>query len=181
MLRAGLARAFGSRITSVVSVESAGTHGLEGFPMDPAAAAESVRLGMSDGHAHVGRRLTKQMVERADLVLGMERTHRGAAVELDPSANRRAFTLTEFAAVLEQLAPGAEVAQPEPEATLQPFLLEVVAAAARSRGLVAASQPIEYDIEDPFRREPEIYRRSAEAVAAPAASIVTRLVALLGR
>lgn len=180
LLRARLPEALGPEVADLIVVESAGTYGLEGAPMDEHAAREAVRLRMPDGAAHRGRRLTAPMVERADLVLGLERAHRGAAVELDPSANRRAFTLTEFATVLETLVPGQEVPVPGQGAVLQAFLAEVVAAAAAARGGVAALQRISYDIEDPYRRDPKVYRHSADAVHAAVATIVARLGAFAG-
>lgn len=180
LLRVRLPEALGAEVADLIVVESAGTYGLEGAPMDEQAAREAVRLGMPDGAAHRGRRLTAPMVERADLVLGLERAHRGAAVELDPSANRRAFTLTEFATVLETMVPGQEVPVPGHGAVLQAFLAEVVAAATAARGGVAASRRISYDIEDPYQRDTTMYRRSANAVHDAVATIVARLGALAG-
>nr|WP_162458581.1 low molecular weight phosphatase family protein [Pseudactinotalea suaedae] len=180
LLRARLPLLLGPDVTDLLTIESAGTRGLEGSPLDDQAAGEAVRMGVFDVDAHRARQLTRSLVERADLVLGLERAHRGAAVELDPSANRRAFTLTEFAAVLETLVPAQDVPVPGHGAVLQAFLADVVAAATAARGGVAASQSINYDIEDPYQRETRAYRRSAGAIEAAVDSIVRRLGALAG-
>ncbi|WP_156252046.1 low molecular weight phosphatase family protein [Pseudactinotalea terrae] len=180
LLRARLPTALGPEVVELLVMESAGTAGLEGWPMDEHAAAEAICLGVTDTAAHRARRLRAPMVEQADLVLGLERSHRGAAVQLDPSANRRAFTLTEFAALLETLEPGEDVAIPEHGASLQAFLAEVVGVAAARRGSVAATRTIRYDIEDPYRRERAIYRRSADTITATVDVIVERLGTLAG-
>ena len=179
LLRSGLREVLGPETSSILAVESAGTYGLEGSPMDSSAAAEAVRLGVSDGATHVARQLTAEMVQRADLVLGMERAHRSAAVALDPSANRRAFTLTEFAAVLEMMPRRLELQQPCPGPVSQQLLAGVVADAADARGVVAASGQIDYDIEDPYRRAPRVYRRSADAIEAAVRASVRRLASLV--
>jgi protein-tyrosine phosphatase len=111
-------------------------------------------------------------------VLGLGRAHRRAAVELDPSANRRAFTLTEFTTVLGALDPG-ELAITGSGNDIRQHLALVVSAAARSRGVVATSRDIAYDIEDPYRREPEAYRRSARAIEETVSAMVARLAALV--
>jgi protein-tyrosine phosphatase len=76
-------------------VGSAGTRGRPGIPMSPSAAAViRERGGEADGF--VTRRLTAELVAAADLVLGLARQHREAAVRLHPTALRRCFTLEEF-------------------------------------------------------------------------------------
>ncbi|MCC5032155.1 low molecular weight phosphatase family protein [Streptomyces sp. WAC 00631] len=84
----------------VIRVSSAGTHAVPGGPM--AAEAASVLAGWGgDPSGTVSRRLTAELVERADLVLGAAAEHREAAVGLSPvRALSRAFTLREFARLL---------------------------------------------------------------------------------
>lgn len=138
-------------------------------------------MGVSDGDVHVARQLTASMVEQADLVLGMERAHRGAAVRLDPSANRRAFTLTELATVVEEVGQRRDLEPPDPDLAPQELLAAVIAAAADARGPVAASEQFSYDIEDPYRREPKVYRRSADAIRAAVGAIVTSIALIAQR
>lgn len=81
-------------------VTSAGVRAVVGAQVHPHTRRELARWGL-DGDAAAGRfrarQLTPSMVERADLVLGVERLHRGAVVEQVPAALGRAFGLREFA------------------------------------------------------------------------------------
>ncbi|MEV0090181.1 hypothetical protein [Streptomyces sp. NPDC050738] len=76
-------------------VHSAGTEADERVGMDPATRSVLRQLG-GEGGEFTSRRLTAAMVAGADLVLGMEREHREAAVRLSPVSLRRCFTLKEF-------------------------------------------------------------------------------------
>lgn len=81
----------------MLHLSSAGTGAVAGRPM--AAAVASFLLGRGVQPCGTGsRRLTREMVENADLVLGAAREHREAAVRLSPvRALSRAFTAREFA------------------------------------------------------------------------------------
>lgn len=85
-----------------VATGSAGVRALVGHPMAPHAIAALGKLGL-DGRAHRARLLDLDLVRSADLLLTMEAGHRAVAVGLDPMAERKTFTLPEFA----QLAAGA--------------------------------------------------------------------------
>lgn len=77
-------------------VHSAGTHGLDGWPIEPSAARRLADLGIGCD-AFRARRLTAEMVERADLVLTATRVHRDQVVALVPDARGRTFTMRELA------------------------------------------------------------------------------------
>ncbi|MEO3870827.1 hypothetical protein ABGB18_18610 [Nonomuraea sp. B12E4] len=77
---------------------SAGVSALVGHAMAPHAVTTLDRLGL-DGRAHRARMLDLDLVRSADLLLTMEARHRDVAVGLDPAAERRTFTLPEFAAL----------------------------------------------------------------------------------
>jgi protein-tyrosine phosphatase len=155
LLRAGLADIPG------VTVASAGTGALVGEPMPREAAELSVRYGGSpDGHR--GRDLTGEQVRGADLVLGMSREHRRAAVQLHPLANRHAFTLRQF----QRLVTG--VTQEDfgyvtrlPLDDLRARLVEAVELAASRRGLELPEAPEDDGIVDPYRRSQSVYDLSA--------------------
>ncbi|WP_206445657.1 arsenate reductase/protein-tyrosine-phosphatase family protein [Agrococcus sp. KRD186] len=170
LLRARIAAAFGRSAIPALAVASAGTKARDGDPMDKHAAAEAVRLGVADSLDHRARRIVEQYVAEADLILGMAREHRGAAASLVPSANRRVFTLVEFARIVEALASGSGVdieVTPLGADGFAAFMRRVVAAAVTARGLMPVPEdPLELDVEDPYRLEPEVYRRSADAVEA---------------
>ncbi|MBB5783845.1 arsenate reductase/protein-tyrosine-phosphatase family protein [Nonomuraea jabiensis] len=85
-----------------VATGSAGVRALVGRPMAPHAITALDRLGL-DGRAHRARMLDLDLVRSADLLLTMEAGHRAVAVGIAPEAERRTFTLPEFA----ELAAGA--------------------------------------------------------------------------
>lgn len=152
---------------AALRVSSAGTHAIDGTPMDAHAAAEAVRMGIADPMSHVARRLTAVQVAEADLVLGMTRSHRGAALRLVPNASRRTFTLVELERILEELANGhlGRSVEPFGDEHVAAFLRRVVEQVAVVRGLLPLpGTPDELDIEDPYGRTHEAFRRSAEAV-----------------
>ena len=78
-----------------LTVSSAGTQAHPVTGMDPATRSVLAELGGS-ARGFASRRLTERMLAEADLVLGMAREHREAAVRLWPAALRRSFTLREF-------------------------------------------------------------------------------------
>jgi len=77
-----------------LTAESAGTRALVGYPVEPRAAAVIDGLGAcSDGFR--ARRLTADIVGRADLVLTMTEEQRDRAAALAAGTAVKAFTLTE--------------------------------------------------------------------------------------
>ncbi|MFJ3380044.1 low molecular weight phosphatase family protein [Curtobacterium sp. NPDC090217] len=146
-----------ARLGSVASsyvIESAGTIAQDDMAMDGAAAAQSVRLG-GDPSAHRSRYLTESIAAGADLVLTAERSHRADVVRLAPRAAKRAFTIKQFARVLDGLEPSdlADVHSPQ-------ALVERV---ARLRGTVAPpADPADDDVDDPYRRSEATHARVAD-------------------
>ena len=129
----------------VFRVRSAGTAARQA-PLDAVTRAILGEMG-GDVREFTARRLDAGHVERADLVLGLERCHREAAVRLCPLAMRRCFTLREFV----RLAEGAGSATPR----------EAVRLAASRRGLVVPP-PAESDgIADPHGAPPGVHRARA--------------------
>jgi protein-tyrosine phosphatase len=141
------------------AVTSAGTGALVGHPMDDRAAAYSRQLG-GDPDGHVGRQLTTDIVRDSDLILVASRRHRSAVVELLPRASRFAFTVREFARLLDTLNPDDRsviAAQPD----LNSRLAALVDIAASNRGV--AELPVyasDDDIVDPFRQSDAVYAES---------------------
>jgi protein-tyrosine phosphatase len=86
-------------------VRSAGTNAHAGLP-----ATDAARAAVEELEQHVSAPITPSMVERADLVLGLERHHVRAAV-LSASNPRlvlgRSFTLKSLVALARQLGPRA--------------------------------------------------------------------------
>lgn len=128
-------------------VSSAGTRACPGAPMDPATRSVLEELG-GDGTGFVSRPLTGALVERADLVLGLAREHREAAVRLTPLALRRTFTLREFL----RLHDGTGEAG--------------VAGAAVRRGTLPAVPASEDEIPDPWGQGHDALRTCAHSIDA---------------
>jgi protein-tyrosine phosphatase len=129
----------------VIRLSSAGTRAVAGTPMADAVA--SFLLGRGVQPCGVGScRLTKEMVENADLVLGAATEHREAAVRMSPArALSRAFTFREFA----RLVRSEDAAGVDPAAR---FATLVRGAAAR-RGAVPARTG-DVDVNDPLGAPP---------------------------
>jgi protein-tyrosine phosphatase len=149
-------------------VSSAGTAARAGTPMDPVAAALLAGLG-GDPCGATARRLTAELVENADLVLGAATEHRDAAVRLSPAwALRRTFTLREFARLLR--AEDADgVAEPADRAA------ELVRGAGARRG--AEGRGEDDDLADPYGAPERVARSCAGRIAE---SVQRIAVALLG-
>lgn len=75
-----------------VVVESAGIAATDGARVEPAALAVLDRHGI-DADAHVARRLDREMIDAADLVLVMERDHLEYICSELPSATGKTFLL----------------------------------------------------------------------------------------
>jgi len=141
-------------------VASAGVRGWDRKPMDSMAATELRRLGHS-AETFRSHAIDSYLVDSADLILTATREHRSAVLAMNPQALRRSFTLIEFAALTEL------VAGDDPHS--------LVAQAAVRRSLA----PAEADVNDPFRRGPDVHRHTADEIDAAVATIAARLNALV--
>lgn len=137
-----------------VRFSSAGTHGLTDHAMDDVMAST---LEQPDD-AFRSRRLTRDLVEQADLILTAEATHRAFILEEFPQAVRRVFTLGQFAADVEQLD------------------------GLRGRDLIAAAgerrtaADLTLDVADPYRRGIGASRTAAGTISTMLSVIVPALV-----
>lgn len=157
-----------------VDIASAGTLGVVGQPVPSQMREVALRHGIPARivDEHTSRGLSTDDVARADLVLGLTRQHRGAAVELYPRAVHYSFTLTEFA----RLVDGAT--HPADGRTL----VELVRDAALRRGSTGGTQSTEAsrnDIEDPMGGGAEAYQRAGREIANAVRVIGVRLRACL--
>ena len=149
-------RLFQSRISldADVAVSSAGTGALVGWAIDRPSAVALRELGVApDGHA--GQRLTAELVRESDLILTAERAHRAAAVRLDPSAARRAFTMREFGRLADAVPLISGIEDPD-------VLRSRVAEIAAQRGVMSSpGEPGADDVGDPFGADVDTARRTA--------------------
>ncbi|MBC9714431.1 low molecular weight phosphatase family protein [Streptomyces sp. TRM66268-LWL] len=158
--RSVLAERLLARHAPGLRVSSAGTEAVRGAGMDAATRSVLARFGAT-GPGFVSRQLTEELVAGSDLVLGLAREHREAAVRLCPSALRRCFTLREFVRLT-----GA--VQPEPGAG-------AVAAAAAARGRLPVPAAGADDIADPWEQGYDVLRECAEDINAAVVEVAHRL------
>jgi len=85
---------------SNVEVISAGTAALEGSPASPQAVEVMKKKGI-DLLGHRAKRVTPELIEKADLVLTMTEGHKRQILAMVPSAWGKVFTLKEY--VLDKL------------------------------------------------------------------------------
>lgn len=142
-MRAGLQERLGAGAADFV-VESAGTWGHTGSPMEPFALSSLAGLGV-EGGTFAARELVAEHVAAADLILGATREHRAAAVVLQPRAAKRTFTLREFDRLLSVVDPATLPTERVARAQA------LVASAAAQRGLIRPETPRDDDITDPYQ------------------------------
>lgn len=124
---------------------SAGTHGWNDKPMDP-AMVEMLPEGVEAADFR-SRPVTRELLEEADLVLTAEAAQRGYLLEDHPALFRKIFTLGQAAEAVGRLEPG-----------LTPT--EVVERLGSARGNADPA----LDVPDPYRRGPEAAAAAAEQI-----------------
>jgi protein-tyrosine phosphatase len=159
LMRHGLEQGWPEQAGDFV-VESAGTWGHAGSPMEPHALTMLGGRGV-DGAAFRARELAAEHVAGADLVLAATREHRAAAVVLYPRAAARTFTLREFARLTADIDPGS---LPGGDAVERARAL--VRAAAGRRGLVPPARPSDDDLADPYHAPASAFAACADLVSA---------------
>jgi glycine hydroxymethyltransferase len=87
-----------------VTVASCGVSAWEGSPPTPEAVAAMREQGR-DISRHVARRMSRRIVESADLIIGMSSEHRDAVRRIARPAASRTFTLKELVHLLDAVGP----------------------------------------------------------------------------
>ena len=83
---------------SDVRAESAGLNASNGLPATDDACAAMRRLGL-DIASHCSRRLTQDLIDRADLVLTMAAVHRGRIAGSFPEARNKVVVLGDYTGI----------------------------------------------------------------------------------
>jgi low molecular weight protein-tyrosine phosphatase len=158
-------------------VESAGTWGHEGAPMEANAEAVLADFG-ADSSGFVGRELLDEHVIRADLVLTATRDHRAQVISMGHSAGLRTFTLKEFTRLVRAIDP----------ATLPPLEDGVVAraralvrAAAALRGWLLAPTAEADEVFDPYGAPLTFFRSIGDEIHQALDPVVTALTGVPAR
>ena len=137
----------------------------DGNPASPDAVELMTGMGL-DTTGHRSRRMTREMVAGADLVLAMAREHLREAVVLEPAAWPRTFTLKE-------LVRRAEAVGPRPaDEPLDRYLSRVGQGRDRSALLGESGDD---DVDDPYGLGAAFYRRTVAELD----DLTRRLIALL--
>ena len=143
------------RGASTVRLSSAGVYSWDDSP----ATAEAVRALEERGidiSSHVARRLTRALVEEADLVLAMASDHRDAVQRMVPAAADRTFTIKEFVhMVADDPSPAPRLGDPDL------LLVESVDRANGVRQLPDRRPLTDEDVADPLGLGIEAYRAAA--------------------
>ncbi|MFD7920039.1 protein-tyrosine-phosphatase [Streptomyces sp. NPDC059740] len=157
-------------------VESAGTWGHEGAPMEANAATVLADRG-ADATGFLGRELLDEHVIRADLVLTATRDHRAQVISMGHSAGLRTFTLKEFTRLVRAIDPAT---LPEPDPTrpgsgLVERARSLVGAAAALRGWLLAPTPEADEVYDPYGAPLTFFRSIGEEIDEALDPVVTAL------
>lgn len=155
MVRAGLAPR-----GSEIDVDSAGFVS-EGMPppREVLDAMWAVGIDLSD---HRSRLLRPDLVQTADLIVGMSRQHVIDVADLDPGVWNRSFTVAELR------TRGRDVGPRDPDETLRQWVDRVHAGRTRASTI---SLPLSDDIPDPMGGRPKGYQRTRDLLAAMAAEL----------
>jgi protein-tyrosine phosphatase len=133
------------------TVASAGIAGWAGSRADPRSVAAGSEVGV-DLASHVARRLRRDDLADAELVIAMAHEHALAVAELEPVAADRTFALKELVRLLE--AAPERPAVTDPSAALRERVR--LAGALRSSGF--AGNPYDDDVADPLGLPLEAFR-----------------------
>lgn len=156
-------------------VESAGTWGHEGAPMEDHAATVLREKG-ADPTGFLGRELLDEHVIQADLVLTATRDHRAQVISMGHSAGLRTFTLKEFTRLVRAIDPAT---LPEPDrqspAGVVPRARALVHAAAALRGWLLAPSAEADEVHDPYGAPLTYFRSVGEEISQALEPVVTAL------
>jgi protein-tyrosine phosphatase len=139
LTRHALVERLGDGRSGGILVESAGTWGHEGAPMEEHAAEVLLEHG-ADPEGFRGRELLDEHVIRADLVLTATRDHRAQVVSMGHSAGLRTFTLKEFTRLVRAID-AATLPDADSELGVVERANALVQAAAALRGWLLAPSP----------------------------------------
>ncbi|MDK1474825.1 protein-tyrosine-phosphatase [Streptomyces sp. 549] len=154
-------------------VESAGTWGHEGAPMEEHAATVLADYG-ADPTGFTGRELLDEHVIRADLVLTATRDHRAQVISMGHSAGLRTFTLKEFTRLVRAIDP-ATLPAPESAGGVADRARALVQAAAALRGWLLAPSAEADEVYDPYGAPITYFRSVGEEINDALDPVVTAL------
>jgi low molecular weight protein-tyrosine phosphatase len=156
-----------------IVVESAGTWGHAGAPMEEHAAEVLLEHG-ADPDGFRGRELLDEHVIRADLVLTATRDHRAQVVSMGHSAGLRTFTLKEFTRLVRAID-AATLPDPRSAEGVVERAHALVQAAAALRGWLLAPSPEADEIHDPYGAPIPYFRSVGDEISKALDPVATAL------
>ena len=152
-----------SAAPGIFAVESAGTAALVGATMEPHIEGFVHALGASS-KGFSARQLTREILDRQDIVLALTREHRSRIVEMRPALLKKTFTLRELARVLPNLD-GARGVHPAERWEL------AIPVAMRARTLHRAAAADD-DVVDPYRRGDSVFEEMRQQLVPAVQALV---------
>ncbi|MEU1279162.1 protein-tyrosine-phosphatase [Streptomyces sp. NPDC005805] len=172
LTRHALTARLGDHLAGGLVVESAGTWGHEGAPMEANAELVLADFG-ADATGFTGRELLDEHVIRADLVLTATRDHRAQVISMGHSAGLRTFTLKEFTRLVRAIDP-ATLPDPREEGVVE-RARALVRAAAALRGWLLAPSPDADEVFDPYGAPITFFRSIGDEIHQALDPVVTAL------
>ena len=148
---------------NVFAVESAGTAAMVGSDMEPHIEGFVRVLGASS-EGFAARQLTREILNKQDLVLALTREHRSRIVEMHPALLKKTFTLRELARVLPHID-GARGVHPAERWEL------AIPLAMRARTLHRAAAEDD-DVVDPYRRGDKVFEEMRQQLVPAVQALV---------
>lgn len=179
LTRHALADRLGDARSGGIVVESAGTWGHEGAPMEEHAAEVLLEHG-ADVDGFRGRELLDDHVIRADLVLTATRDHRAHVISMGHSAGLRTFTLKEFTRLVKAID-AATLPAPQSADGVVERARALVQAAAALRGWLLAPNPEADEIYDPYGAPIPYFRTVGDEISNALDPVVTALTGVPAR
>lgn len=97
-MAAALFQARAKRAGDSFHVESAGTWGVDGEPASPLAAEVMAERGLALD-SHIARTVTREMLQQADVVIVMTRSHRDALAAEFPAARPKIHLMSQLSGI----------------------------------------------------------------------------------
>ncbi|MFE2430858.1 protein-tyrosine-phosphatase [Streptomyces sp. NPDC059373] len=169
LTRHELTRRLGDGAAGIL-VESAGTWGHEGAPMEAHAATVLAEYS-ADPSGFTGRELLDEHVIDADLVLTATRDHRAQVISMGHAAGLRTFTLKEFTRLVRAIDPAT---LPD-DGGVTARARSLVRAAAALRGWLLAPDAEADEVYDPYGAPLTFFRSVGEEIHAALDPVVTAL------
>ena len=153
-----------------IRIVSAGTRAVVDSAMHPDSALVLSGFGAEPGDFRA-RQLVEGTVSGADLILTMTRDHRRAALECDPRALARTFTLREAADLLDRLGD-----TPVEGVTLAQRARSLVKAMAAARAQRHAG--VDDDVRDPIGQPLEVHQEVGDSIVGALLPVLRRIAEL---